>query len=216
MRCGGIASTLIRPCILKVATFGLGGRVFYWQPLPRFRPPLPGASACPLRRSGGGTVFFSFGGAGRRQRWKQQAPPKLRPAARGGGGSLRLRRTLRMFYWQPLPSDSTESGGRCHPMRRPQSFATLGCVCAGAAHPSGVLLAAFTPFASLLSATSDCSGQLPPYSASRPPPERLRRWARRPAILRIAVFAVFDCATLRVVRPTPPPRGGVPLGTPAD
>ena len=38
-------------------------------------------------------------------------------------------------------------------------------------------------------------GSLYLYSASRPPPERLCRWARRPAILRIAVLAACDYNT---------------------
>ena len=65
-------------------------------------------------------------------------------------------------------SGSTESGGRRHPLRRPQSLASLHCVCAGAAHPLGVLLTASTPNATCdPKNTCDPPGRAPDAAPTR-------------------------------------------------
>ena len=94
------------------------------------------------------------------------------------------------------------ASGGSHKLRRsgspPRGVAAARCACG--AHP-GVLLAASTPNRLRSTRHLRPDGSRGPatstlHSASRPPPERLRRWAQRPAIL-------MDCNSLRIwLRPS--------------
>ena len=184
------------------------------------RPPLPGLR--PAHSVGvveaqcsfhSGVRAVASGGSNKLRR--SCAPPRGVAAARGACGAHPLGVLLAVFTPKYLRLDRV---GRAAPPPAPAAifrFARLrlrwrrtpfGCS-TGRLYP--FCLAALCDLRLLGPATTL-------FGLAPTPPERLRRWARRPAILRIAVFAVFDCATLRVARPTPPPRGGVPLGTPAD
>ena len=75
-------------------------------------------------------------------------------------------------YWQPLPSDSKSRSARSPPPAEGRNLASLNRPLRGLRstrhlRPAG----SFGPATSTL------------HSASRPPAERLRRWAQRPAIL---------------------------------
>ena len=101
------------------------------------------------------------------------------------GPLLSARWTHSVSCGQPLPSDSKSRSARSPPPAEGRNLASLNRPLRGLRstrhlRPAG----SFGPATSTL------------HSASRPPPERLRRWAQRPAIL-------MDCNSLRIwLRPS--------------
>ena len=134
--------------------------------------------------SGTAEAGDSLGRAGRRQRWETRAPTKWLTAARGGGGSLRLRRTpFGCFTGSLYPNSATRPtrqsrAGGATPMRRPQSLASLHCVCAGAA-PFGCFVGSLYPNSvlhySLRPSGSRARRRPLAEGATRPTRDRLRR-----------------------------------------